>query len=68
MTLNQLIDRCNEVVKKNPELGDKFLALNGECLEIAEFIEDEEANEDNNWAPEGHWKHGEFIGYIESER
>lgn len=67
MTLQALADRINELLAKKPKLANKDLALNGETLEIAEFIEDEEASEDNDWCPSGHWKHGEFIALLEVE-
>jgi len=70
MTLKELANRCNELMDKNPELADKPLAFNakgGEVLEIAEFIEDIPPTAENDWAGEGHWKHGQFVGLIEVE-
>lgn len=69
MTLKGLMDRCAEMITKNPKLADQYLALRPDgTIETAEFIEDEEPCRENDWDPQGHWKHGEYITCIEFER
>jgi len=69
MTLKGLMDRCGELIAKNPELADQYLALRPDgTLETAEFVFDEEPSRENDWDPPGRWKHGAHVACIELER
>ena len=65
MTLKEIANRCNELIEKKPELAGFGVALKGDALYIAKFVEDEPASEENDWNPDGHWVYKDFVTLLE---
>jgi hypothetical protein len=61
MTLKELVQKVNKFAEENPDLLDEYVATLKEEVVIGEYIEDEEASEDNDWSPAGHWKIGKTV-------
>lgn len=60
MTIADLKRYVDKVYERDPN-NKTPIVVRGDSLYFGEFIEDEPASEDNNWAPDGHWKFGDFI-------
>lgn len=61
MKLKDLLQEVSKFAEENPDLLDKHVAILNEDIVMGEFVEDEEASEDNDWSPDGHWKIGKTV-------
>lgn len=60
MTIKELKKRVDAAYKKFADVKTDLVVL-GDSIRFGEYVEDEEASEDNDWSPEGHWVIGKTV-------
>ena len=61
MTVKDIQNKINKFAAEHPDLLNEHVVTDCGWLRIGEFVEDEEPSDENDWAPDGHWKFGETL-------